>query len=307
VGATSKLSADAAELPLPGGSDGATLTLRPLLSAVMRSPVGWFERVDGPMAPLKALGIGVGQQQMIDVPIVAFLLEHPSAGLILVDAGFHASVASGSGRERSRNLGPIGRVMVRGMRMRAEQSVAAQLRALAIDPADVRLIVMTHLHFDHASALCDFPGATALVSALEWAAASRGGALNGYVAAQFDPRVNYRTIDFSSPPAQPRGPLQATVDVFGDGSLTLVFTPGHTHGHMSLLARLRDGEALIGGDAIYTIDTLRAGKRPWRADDSQAFERSIEQLAAWDGEHPGAVVIPGHDMPAWNELDELYS
>jgi N-acyl homoserine lactone hydrolase len=306
VGAASKLSAPAAQLPLPGGRDGATLTLRPLLCAVMRGPVGWFERADGPLAPLKALGIGVSADQMIDVPIVAFLLEHPDAGLVLVDTGFHGSVAT-PGSERARNLGPVGRVMARGMQMSADQSVAAQLRALDIDPADVRVIVMTHLHFDHASALCDFPGATVLVSSAEWAAASRGGALNGYVAAQLDPRVNYRTIDFSGESARPLGPLASTVDVFGDGSLTLVFTPGHTHGHISLIARLRDREALIGGDAIYTIGTLRAGKRPWRADDSKAFERSIEQLAAWDAEHPQAVVVPGHDMPTWSKLDTLYA
>jgi glyoxylase-like metal-dependent hydrolase (beta-lactamase superfamily II) len=171
----------------------------------------------------------------------------------------------------------------------------------------VRLIVMTHMHFDHASALCDFPNATALLSSAEWRAATSGGALNGYIAAQFDPRVSYRTIDFASSPATPAGPLDATVDVFGDGSLTLVFTPGHTHGHLSAIARLSGGEALIAGDAVYTIGTLRAGKRPWRMDDAAAFERSIAQLAAWDDEHPGALVIPGHEMTVWSALDELYT
>ena len=113
-------------------------------------------------------------------------------------------------------------------------------------------------------------------------------------------------MDFTAPPAAPLGALAATVDVFGDGSLTLAFTPGHTHGHVSVLARLSGGEALIAGDAVYTMATLRQGKRPWRSEDANAFERSIEQLAGWDREHPGSLIIPGHDMMAWNELEELY-
>lgn len=305
MSAASAPVASQAELPLSGGRDAATLTLRPLLTAVMSGPPGWFEAVGGPLAPLKALGVGV--RERVEVPIVAFLLEHPSAGLVLVDTGFHASVAAAGGAERARNLGPVGRVMARGTRMRPEQAVVAQLRELGIDRSDVGTIVMTHLHFDHASALSDFPHATAIVSSPEWAAASRGGTLNGYVAAQFDPRVSYRTIDFASAAARPLGPLAATVDLFGDGSLTLVFTPGHTHGHVSLIARLSDREALIGGDAIYTLGTLREGKRPWRADDKQAFERSVAQLAEWDRAHPNAVVIPGHDMPSWSRLEATYS
>jgi glyoxylase-like metal-dependent hydrolase (beta-lactamase superfamily II) len=306
VTSTATLTVSPAELPLPGGSEGATLTLRPLLTAVLSSPPGWFERVDGPLAGLKAFGFGVRASDRVEVPVVAFLLEHPSAGLVLVDTGLHGSVAAGSREDRSRNLGPIGRLMVRGMSMSPEQSVAAQLAALGIDAADIRVIVMTHLHFDHASALCDFPGATALVSTAEWSAATGGGALNGYVAAQFDPRVNYRTIDFGAPPAREYGPFEATVDLFGDGSLTLVFTPGHSRGHVALLARLSDRDALIAGDAVYTLATLREGKRPWRSDDADAFERSVAQLAVWDRENAGALVIPGHDMPAWRTLDSFY-
>src|ERR1700726_315211 len=191
------------------------LTLRPLLTAGMSGPPGGVEAVGGPLAPLKALGVGV--RERVEVPIVAFLLEHPSAGLVLVDTGFHASVAAAGGAERARNLGPVGRVMARGTRMRPEQAVVAQLRDLGIHRSAVGTMVMTHLHFDHASALSAFPHATAIVSSPEWAAASRGGTLNGYVAAQFDPRVSYRTIDFASAAARPLGPLAATVDLFGDG------------------------------------------------------------------------------------------
>jgi glyoxylase-like metal-dependent hydrolase (beta-lactamase superfamily II) len=274
----------------------------------MGGPAGWFERAQGPTALLKALGVGVPAEQRIRVPIVAFLLEHPSAGLVLVDTGLHRSVAEGPPSERARNLGPIGRVMAREVRMRPEQTVVAQMRELGVDPSEIRLIVMTHLHFDHASALCDFPAATVLVSEQEWrAATARAGILHGYSKAQLDPRLNYTTVDFAGQAASAYGPFERAVDVFDDGSLMLVFTPGHTVGHLSLIARLGDREALLTADAAYTLATLREGRRPFRSEDPKAFESSLAALAAWDREHPDALVVPGHDMRAWEGLEELYS
>jgi glyoxylase-like metal-dependent hydrolase (beta-lactamase superfamily II) len=301
------MRARGAELPLQGGGGPATLTLRPLLCAEMSGPAGWFTRAEGPTAALKALGIGVPADQRIRVPIVAFLLEHPSAGLVLVDTGFHGSIAEGPASERARNLGPVGRVMSRDVRMRPEQTVVEQLRSLGMDPADVGLLVMTHLHFDHASALCDFPGTKVLVSGEEWAAATaRGSVLRGYSKAQLDPRPSYMTVDFAGDGAA-YGPFERAVDVFGDGSLTLVSTPGHSVGHLSVIARLGDREALLAGDAVYTLGTLREGERPWRSEDSRAFETSLAALRAWDLEHPDALVVPGHDMAAWERLEAIYS
>ena len=315
-----KLTATPAELPLPGGEAGASVILHPLLCAEMKGPIGWFHRAKGPTATLKALGIGVPAAQNISVPIVAFLVEHPTAGLLLIDTGFHGSIADGSGAERNRNLGPIGRVLARDVHMRREQTAAEQMRARGIDPADVTTIVMTHLHFDHASALADFPGATVLVSEPEWrSACGRGGSLRGYSTAQLDPSLSYRTLDFGPTPtdssptgsrgalAQPRGSFAQTLDVFGDGSIVLAFTPGHSRGHLSVILRLSSREALIAGDAIYTMATLRDGERPWRSEDAKAFEHSLGALQTYDREHPEALIVPGHDMEHWRGLDSRYS
>jgi N-acyl homoserine lactone hydrolase len=301
-----------ADLPLPGGQDGASLVLHPLLCAEMRGPLGWFQRAAGPSATLKALGIGVPRESYMAVPIVAFLVEHPSVGPILIDTGFHGSVATPSA-ERNRNLGPTGRLLARDLHISPELTVAAQLRALGIEPTEVPLVVMTHLHFDHASALADFPAATVLVSEPEWLAANeRGSWLRGYSRAQLDPQPSYRTLDFalgSNAPsaARPRGPFAQTLDLFGDGSFTLLFTPGHSRGHMSVILRLSSREALIAGDAVYTMATLRDGARPWRSEDAPAFERSLAALQAYDREHSDALFIPGHDMQAWQSLDARYS
>jgi N-acyl homoserine lactone hydrolase len=294
-----------AEFPLPGGQADARLTLHPLLCAEISAPPNWFVRKPGPVEALKAFGVGVPARDLIPVPIPAYLLEHPSAGPVLVDTGMHESCISGGGRERSRNLGPIGRLMSRRLSVTPEQTAAAQLRAHGLQPTDIRLIVMTHLHYDHASALRDFPNATVLVDAREWAAAwARDALMNGYSKAQLDPRPRYRTIDFTAPPSVASGPFERTIDVFGDGSLTLASTPGHTVGHLSLIARLDGREALLAADAAYTIGTIRGEERPWLIGDRKAFEHSVSQLRAYDREHPDAVVIPGHEMASWKAACE---
>jgi len=257
---------------------------------------------------LRALGIGVAKDDNFRIPIVAFLIEHPSAGPILIDTGFHRDIAAGSTRARARNLGPLGLLMARDIRMRPEQTAAAQLRARGVDPSDIRLIVMTHLHFDHASALADFPGATVIVSRREWDAAhGRASTLFGYPPAQIDPRPSYRTVDFGAAAARPHGPFERSLDLFGDGSLILLDTPGHSLGHLSVLTRLREREAMIAGDAVYTLATLRDGKRPLRSEDAKAFEHSLRALQAYDREHPDALIIPGHDMAHWQTLAERYA
>jgi N-acyl homoserine lactone hydrolase len=237
----SALAAVPAALPLSGGQDGATVTLHPLLCAEMLGPEGWFHASPGPGGVLGALGVGVPRDRLMRIPIVAFLVEHPGVGSFLIDTGFHGVIAEGSPRERNRNLGPIGRLMGRSIVMRADQTVAAQLRGRGIAPGDIRLIVMTHLHFDHASALADFPGATVIVAKLEWKAAqARGSTLLGYPTAQLDPRLTYRTVDMGAPATRAHGPFERTLDLFGDGSLTLLDTPGHSAGHLSIIARLRE-------------------------------------------------------------------
>jgi N-acyl homoserine lactone hydrolase len=310
-----------AALPLPGAAPGATLTLRPLLCGEIAMPPNWFERGRGCAETLKAFGLGVPASGLRRIPVPAYLLEHPTAGHVLVDTGLHGAIAGGrdhghagdrtGGRAsnfgRGRNLGAVGAVMSRHTTMRPERTAAAQLRALGVDPAEIGLVVMTHLHFDHASALSDFPNATVLVEEREWRAAwARDRLLHGYATAQLDPRPQYRTLDFSSPPAAARGPFERTLDLFGDGSLMLASTPGHTAGHLSLIVRLAEREALLAVDAAYTMATIREGQRPWLTHNREAFEHSLRQVQAYDRENPGALIIPGHDMQVWQKLQPAY-
>jgi len=291
-----------AELPLKGGREGANVKLTPILTATVSGPIQWFLREEGRMAKLKGFGFGVSKDQWVKAPIQCFLVEHPSAGSILIDTGFHASVAV---KPRS-NLGMFGTVIYRDIDMRPEQSAAAQLRERGIEPASVGTVIMTHLHPDHASAIVDYPEATFLVSSAEWEAAAGGGQRDGYVKRQFDHGFDYRLIDFDSSDANSFSGFARSFDVFGDGSVRVVFTPGHTLGHMSVVLRTASGEVLVAGDAIFMHRTLEDDHLPNLLADEHLFRRSLREIRQYRKETPDALVIPGHDWEAWQKLDASY-
>jgi N-acyl homoserine lactone hydrolase len=291
-----------AELPLAGGRRGASVVLHPLLTGRMIGPEAWFLRSEGRLGALRAYGIGVPKKDWLDVPVPAFLIEHPGAGPVLVDTGFHPSVAVNP----SQNLGRIAPFIFKDLKMDPSQAVPAQLREKGIPPGEVRVVVMTHLHMDHASAIAEFPQATFVVSRPEWEAATTQGQRRGYVKRQFDHGFDYRLLDFDAGDASSFSGFGRSFDLFGDGSIRAVFTPGHTLGHMSVVVRTMGLEVLIAGDAIYLRETLESGHLPHRTEDEHLFRRSLREIQQYRKETPDALIIPGHDWKAWHELEPVY-
>jgi N-acyl homoserine lactone hydrolase len=292
-----------AALPLPGGQDSAAVRLDPLLSGTRRMPPAVFLREEGRFGWLKALGIGVPRERWLVSPVQAFLVQHPGAGHMLVDTGLHPSVAV----DPKQNLGRLLTLMsFREVEMRPEQAVPAQLRERGLEPSDIRIVVMTHLHADHASAISEFPEATFVVSSAEWSSAGSKGARHAYRRRQFDHAFDYRTLDFDGPDADSFSAFGRSFDLFGDGSVRLVYTPGHTVGHLSVVLRLRHGEVLLAGDAIYLERTLTDKHLPYMVEDEHLFRRSLREIELYARETPDALIVPGHDIEAFRRLDPVY-
>ena len=95
-------------------------------------------------------------------------------------------------------------------------------------------------------------------------------------------------------------------DVFGDGSVRLVSTPGHTPGHQSVVLRCGRGEVLVVGDAAYTEAELRGEARPILVRDGHLHRRSLREIAEYRRQTPDALLIPGHDPAFWPTLDPEY-
>jgi glyoxylase-like metal-dependent hydrolase (beta-lactamase superfamily II) len=175
-----------------------------------------------------------------------------------------------------------------------------------VQPADVKVVIMTHLHIDHASAVSEFPNATFVVDHREWTAAAHGGARQGYHQRQFDHAFDWRTLDYSAETVESFSGFAQSVDVFADGSVRVVSTPGHTPGHQSVVLRTGTGEVLLTGDAAYTERGVRGEARPYVIHDEHFFRRSLGEIQRYLQQTPEAVVIPGHDAGLWPELKPVY-
>ena len=224
-----------------------------------------------------------GWSMDVRMPVPAFLVEHPD-GLVLVDTGLHPAVARD----------PVARL---GARLAGDwpvepgtaRSVAAGLAAIGVDPAALALVVLTHLHFDHAGGLDLVAGPRVLVQRAEWDAAHdpAGVVANGYVEADYD-RVAAPLL------------VEGDHDVFGDGTVVCLATPGHSPGHQSLLLALADGPLLLAADACFFERWLDEDDPPTTGPDGDAERHSLERVR--DLRDAGVAVLAGHDPVAWRRL-----
>ena len=287
--------------PLPGGQDGATVRVRPINTGYILGPQELMAMTGGRLKAFRS--IRSPREEWLKVPVPVFLLEHPGAGLILVDTGLHASVAV----DPKQNMGGlIGRLY--RFEMEPEQTAAAQLRARGIEARDIKLVVMTHMHMDHASAISDFTEATYVLGEGEWAAFNGPRAtFNGYVKKQGRHAVDYREVVYDTRLVSSYSTFGRSFDLFGDGSIRLVFTPGHSVGHQSLIVRLKGREALLAGDAIYFLDTLDHERRGAFLADEHNWRRSLREIQLYRSQNPDALIIPSHDDKLWARLEPAYA
>jgi N-acyl homoserine lactone hydrolase len=222
----------------------------------------------------------------IDVPVPFFLIRHPG-GDVVIDGGNPLAVA----RDASAHWGALAQHF--RAHMTEEQHCVAQLRQLGVEPQSIRHVVQTHLHIDHVGALGHFPDATVIVDARELEAARTVDRplAHGYVREDFE-RAD---LDWR--------PVEDDLDLFGDGAIRLLRTPGHSAGHMSVLLALEQtGPVLLTADAS---DGLRQwdGRLPPRALHSREdAERSLERLRGLARE-TDALIVFGHDPDNWSRLE----
>jgi N-acyl homoserine lactone hydrolase len=289
--------------PLAGGREGTTVVVEPLRAGEVRVPRAMLETTGGRLAGLHSLGLLPSRAGSWWVPIPAFLVHHPQAGPLLVDTGMHPSVATQPAANLGRLLGAIAKI-----RIEQGDDLPAQLRSRGLEPRDIKTIVMTHLHLDHTSGMSEFPSSSFIVTAPEWEAATTDmrPLLRGYRPEHYDYVFDYRTLSYEGGGITSYSTFARTFDLFGDGSIRLAFTPGHSAGHQSVICRLAERDLVIAGDAIYTYGQLSDAPEPPRPVDRHMWRRSAQELRLFHGHYPQAVIIPGHDPDHWATLEKRY-
>jgi N-acyl homoserine lactone hydrolase len=275
---------------------GTEVELEVMLAGEVRAPRAWVFRPPGGLQLARLAQFARGFKDTISMPLLAYVIRHPEAGPIAVDTGLHPDAA----RSVREDYGAVNGVVFGSLRAEPE-SYPEQLSGLGVDPHDVRLAVMTHLHADHTSGMRLLPNAEFACGRREWAAATgRLAFAGGYAPRHLPEESAMRLIDWNQ--GVGHGPFARTIDLLGDGSLRLISTPGHSPGHMSVLVRVAGrGEVLIVGDAVYTLESLRERILPFRTDDDERYLDSLRQLRAYADANPEAPLIPTHDAQAWRE------
>lgn len=216
-----------------------------------------------------------GEEGKTKVPACVFLIDHPD-GLALFDTGFSDRFVG-----MDKGLGKI-------VDMPEEHPVAERLRALDVDPASIDWIINSHLHLDHAGGNHLLPNATIIVQDGEWEFG-----LSGEDGA-------YATEDFDTGQTIKR--INGEHDLFGDGSVILFATPGHTPGHQSARIRTATGEAVLAGDCCNfrrSLDEMRLPDQVYNADH---YRGSLQKLSAL--RRTGARIFFGHDPEFWGTVPQ---
>jgi len=232
---------------------------------------------------LITMGRGVGQP--FDIPVPFFLVKH-LRGNVLFDTGNALAVASDKVKHWGGAIEAYDPVMTR------DDYAVAQLARIGIKPEEITHVVFSHLHLDHAGAAGEFANAIYYVqrAELQYAYVPDFFQASAYIRADFDkPHLKWRLLE---------GRQEDFYDVFGDGKLRIVFTPGHSPGHQSLLVSLdKWGPTLLTGDCVYTEEILEEDVLPGLVYSPSDAVKSINKIR--DFRRNGVRIITGHDPAAW--------
>ncbi|MCW2219111.1 glyoxylase-like metal-dependent hydrolase (beta-lactamase superfamily II) [Bradyrhizobium japonicum] len=196
---------------------------------------------------------GLNEGKSMDFVDSCYLIKHSNKGWFLWDTGIADAVAAM----------PNGLVPAdpKAVTWRRPKTLAAQLEQLGLKPDDVKAMAVSHTHPDHTGNVELFPQATLYVQKAEY----------DWPGANNEPRFK---------PSHPVELLTGDKDVFGDGSVTILSTPGHTPGHQSLLVKLpKTGAVVLSGDAVHFRDNWDNRRVPSMNANKDQSAASMQKIA----------------------------
>src|SRR5215212_7273036 len=195
---------------------------------------------------------GVNEGKSMEFVDNCYLIKHNS-GWMLWDTGVTDAIAAMPDGQAPADL--------KATHWRRPKTLASQLDTLGVKPSDIKYLAVSHTHPDHIGNVGLFPSSMLLVQK-----------------AEYDWPLPLGVGRFK--PEQPVQKLEGDLDVFGDGSVTLISTPGHTPGHQSLLLKLsKTGALLLSGDAVHFKDNWDNRRVPDINFDKEQTTRSLERIA----------------------------
>jgi len=222
-----------------------------------------------------------GVEGEMRLPIPGYLIVHPK-GKAVFDSGLHTSLQT----DPAQRLGAF--AAQTKVEFRPGEELRARLATLDTGPEDIDYLINSHLHFDHSGGNDQIPNAPMIVQRPEWEAAMDPDLAqqNGFDRRNFDLGQDVKQIS-------------GDYDLFGDGSVSLFATYGHTPGHQSMKIKLASGDVILTGDACYLRRTLEDLHLPHRnfLHDREGMLASLQKFRVL--QKNGARIFYGHDPEHW--------
>lgn len=230
------------------------------------------------------------------LPIMVWVIEHPE-GVIVIDTGETAAAL----QPAYFACDPVYAFLMQRakfleLNVTPEQEIDAQLQARGIAVTDVRWVIMTHLHLDHADGLAAFPHAEIVIARTEYENQQRRpiGALTCRWPRWLQPRLIEYVPDAV-------GPFTTSFALTRAGDVRLVPTPGHSYGHQSVLLDHAGLTYLFAGDASFDQQQMLAGTPAGICYDVPEARRSLDRIRHYV-RHTPTVYLPSHDADAVQRL-----
>jgi glyoxylase-like metal-dependent hydrolase (beta-lactamase superfamily II) len=220
------------------------------------------------------------------LPIYAWVIEHPE-GVILIDTGESAKATSPG-------YFPSWHPFLKNaiFQVKPEDELGLQIQTIGIHPNDVRWVILTHLHSDHAGGLHHFPRSEVLVvrRAFEVASGFLGQA-QGFLPQHWPSWFAPKLIDL---PPDPFGVFPRSLKLANTGDVIIVPTPGHTGSHISVVLQDSDCSYFFAGDASYSEQLMLDQQIDGIALNGREAKKTLERIRQFARSTP-CIYLPTHD------------
>jgi glyoxylase-like metal-dependent hydrolase (beta-lactamase superfamily II) len=217
--------------------------------------------LDGGLAKVKdgsiySPGVNVGVPMTLSCN--AYLIRH-KGNWLLWDTGSDDDLVSE----------PDGRIIAHGILGIVRKTVASQLEEIGVAPDDIETLAISHAHFDHVGNCRLFRKARWIAQRAEYNAMFGANPEEFGYSPELYATLRQNAIEL----------VDGDHDIFGDGAVRLIFTPGHTLGHCSLLVRLPEtGPVLLSGDVAHNRENFRLRRVPSFNADQRATTASMDKV-----------------------------